>query len=84
MNLVRFAHNPSSVAVLLRRVDWNIGIMEQWNTGSKSIEHGARSKELREKKHYAPCSLLLAHNIPCVRQKEHASINHFNFPALAG
>ena len=22
--------------------------------------------------------------IPCVRQKEHASINHFNFPALAG
>ena len=22
--------------------------------------------------------------IPCVMQKEHASINHFNFPALAG
>ena len=73
-NLVRFAHNPSSVAVLLRRVDWN--------TGFKCIEHGARSKELREKNNtmlHAPCSLLLAHNIPHVWQKEHASINHFNF-----
>jgi hypothetical protein len=25
--------NPSSVAVLLRRVDWNVGIMERWNAG---------------------------------------------------
>jgi len=59
---------------------WNIGMMERWNNGFKSIEHGAKSLE----KKITPCSLLLAHNIPCVRQKEHASINHSNFPALAG
>jgi len=55
-------------------------MMERWNNGFKSIEHGAKSLE----KKITPCSLLLAHNIPCVRQKEHASINHSNFPALAG
>jgi hypothetical protein len=50
-------------------------------TGVKSIEHGARSKELREKNTmlHAPCSLLLAHNIPCVRQKEHVSKIPLNF-----
>ena len=69
----------------------NNGILEWWNTGFwengfKSIEHGARSKELREKNTmlHAPCSLLLAHNIPCVKQKEHTSINYFRFSRSGG
>ena len=61
------------------------GGLEYWNDGFKCIEHGARSKELREKNNtmlHAPCSLLLAHNIPHVWQKHQAPINILNFKKL--
>jgi hypothetical protein len=48
----------------------NGGMVEYWNNGFKSMEHGARSKELREKKHYAPRSLLLLFH---VRSIEHGA-----------
>jgi hypothetical protein len=62
-------------------------VLEKWDyvVMAKNIPTYELKVSIREKISSKINIPLFHHSIiPCVRQKEHASINHFNFPVLAG